>query len=203
MKLIAQKKIIDEFSWTFLNTHIIKNMFNCPLLLVLYKKGIGKNLLSNINFSQDVIVWEWRTKMNIWAKFKTSCLKCHIFPKELFEWRLVKDANVGLKKMPNRSFWPKQHHVATAFSMGFVFTKAQYHSLKRKRSSHHIRQLPNLWRYLGKEGRSENNDDLFKFFSAVQERRDLLDWLEEEDRDAPTISNCLCSRWVASHLFLG
>lgn len=36
--------------------------------------------------------------MNIWAKFKTSCLKCHIFPKELFEWRLVKDANVGFKK---------------------------------------------------------------------------------------------------------
>ena len=129
-------------------------MFNCPLLLGLYKKGIGKNLLSNINFSQDVIVWEWRTKLNVWAKFKTSCLKCHIFPKELFEWRLVKDANVGFKKMPNRSFWPKQHHVATAFSMGFVFTKAQYHSLKRKRSSHHIRQLPNLWRYLGEKGRS-------------------------------------------------
>ena len=38
-------------------------------------------------------------------------------------------------------------------------------------------------------GDLENNDDLVKFFSAVLERRDLLDRLEEEERDAPSLGN--------------
>ena len=40
-----------------------------------------------------------------------------------------------------------------------------------------------------KRGDLENNDDLVKFFSAVLERRDLLDRLEEEDRDAPSLGD--------------
>ena len=40
-----------------------------------------------------------------------------------------------------------------------------------------------------KRGDLENNDDLVKFFSAVLERRDLLDRLEEEERDAPSLGN--------------
>ena len=38
-------------------------------------------------------------------------------------------------------------------------------------------------------GDLENNDDLVKFFSAVLERRDLLDRLDEEERDASSLGN--------------
>ena len=40
-----------------------------------------------------------------------------------------------------------------------------------------------------KRGDLENNEDLVKFFSAVLERRDLLDQLEEDERDAPTLGD--------------
>ena len=40
-----------------------------------------------------------------------------------------------------------------------------------------------------KRGDLENNEDLVKFFSAVLERRDLLDRLEEEERDAPSLGD--------------
>ena len=40
-----------------------------------------------------------------------------------------------------------------------------------------------------KRGDLENNEDLVKFFSAVLERRDLLDRLEEEERDAPSLGS--------------
>ena len=40
-----------------------------------------------------------------------------------------------------------------------------------------------------KRGDLENNEDLVKFFSAVLERRDLLDQLEEEERDAPSLGD--------------
>ena len=40
-----------------------------------------------------------------------------------------------------------------------------------------------------KRGNLENNEDLVKFFSAVLERRDLLDRLEEEERDAPSLGS--------------
>ena len=40
-----------------------------------------------------------------------------------------------------------------------------------------------------KRGDLENDEDLVKFFSAVLERRDLLDQLEEEERDAPSLGD--------------
>ena len=40
-----------------------------------------------------------------------------------------------------------------------------------------------IWRT---KGDVKNDDDLLQFFSAVLERRDLLDKLEEQEQDAPT-----------------
>ena len=60
---------------------------------------------------------------------------------------------------------------------------------KRKRSSLTSGNCPiydDIWE---KRGDLENNEDLVKFFSAVLERRDLLDRLEEEERDAPSLGS--------------
>ena len=71
--------------------------------------------------------------MNIWAKFKTSCLKCHIFPKELFEWRLVKDANVGFKKNAKQKLLTKTTSRSYCLLNGIRFYKSTIPLIKKKK----------------------------------------------------------------------